>query len=117
MILRQVRLFPFGGVQDRQFQFERGLNVILGPNEAGKSTLVNAVFSALFFSSIIRKNSSDWKNCLSQYMPYPHGDTMRVSLTFTGPGGEEYTVARSWGEEQVDHLFLPGGSEVRAKRK
>jgi len=29
----------------------RGLNVVLGPNEAGKSTLVNALFAALFFAA------------------------------------------------------------------
>ena len=43
MIIRDLRLRPFAGLADVKVSFEEGLNVILGPNEAGKTTLVNAL--------------------------------------------------------------------------
>lgn len=112
MNLQKVRLFPFGGIVERNVDFAPGVNVILGPNEAGKSTLLGAIFSILFFSSSLRKNSSDWKDYLAPYMPYPHGDTLQVSLAFKCGRGKEYFLERAWGELKKDRLRLPDGSEV-----
>lgn len=112
MILQKIRLFPFGGIDDQEVEFDPGLNVILGPNEAGKSTLVNAIFAVIFLPSGLKKNSQDWKYYLARFLPYPRGDTIQVSFSFRSPGGEEYTLLRSWGEERKDRLFLPEGGEV-----
>lgn len=112
MILQKVRLFPFGGIRERSVEFSPGLNVLLGDNEAGKSTLVSAIFAVLFFSSGQRKNSSEWKDYLALYLPYPHGDTMQVSLTFNCALGKEHFLERAWGELKKDRLMLPDGSEV-----
>ena len=43
MRLRSLRVEGFGKLVDRTFEFGRGLTVIAGPNEAGKSTLAAAV--------------------------------------------------------------------------
>ena len=43
MILREISLVPFGGLSDTNLEFQDGLNVIQGPNEAGKSTVFNAI--------------------------------------------------------------------------
>ena len=112
MILQKVRMSPFGGIVERDVVFNPGLNVILGPNEAGKSTLVSAIFSVLFFSSALRKNSNDWKEYILPYMPYPHGDTLQVSLSFRCSQGREHLLERAWGELKKDRLRLPDGSEV-----
>ncbi len=50
MILRHLELKPFGRFSDRNFEFRRGLNLVVGPNEAGKSTLVEAIPAVLFGS-------------------------------------------------------------------
>ena len=39
MILKSIALTPFGGLTDALLDFKPGLNVIHGPNEAGKSTI------------------------------------------------------------------------------
>ena len=51
MILRSLELKQFGRFSDRSFEFRRGLNLVVGPNEAGKSTLVEAIPAILFGSS------------------------------------------------------------------
>lgn len=48
MILRSLELEAFGRFLRRNFEFRRGLNLVIGPNEAGKSTLMEAVPAILF---------------------------------------------------------------------
>ena len=55
MILKKIRLHPFGGTADRTYDFTLGLNIIQGPNEAGKSTLFNASQSVFFTRAALGK--------------------------------------------------------------
>lgn len=48
MILRSVELESFGPFIDKNFEFRRGMNLVTGPNEAGKSTLLEAIPAILF---------------------------------------------------------------------
>lgn len=112
MLIKEMRLSPFGGAKNRHVAFAPGLNVVLGPNEAGKSTLVNAAFAALFLLSGTKKGSRDWKEYLSRYLPYPHGDTAEVSLTFSRGREENYILTRAFGEGRKAQLTFPDGSII-----
>lgn len=48
MILRRLYLRRFLGLADTDFEFAPGVNVIVGPNEAGKSTLRTAIRTVLY---------------------------------------------------------------------
>lgn len=48
MILRALHLRRFLGLADHTFAFAPGVNVIVGPNEAGKSTLRTAIRTVLY---------------------------------------------------------------------
>ncbi len=48
MILRSLELKQFGKFAERTVEFRRGMNLVVGPNEAGKSTLLEAVPAVLF---------------------------------------------------------------------
>jgi DNA repair exonuclease SbcCD ATPase subunit len=48
MILRSVELKHFGKFAERTFEFRRGMNLVVGPNESGKSTLMEAIPAVLF---------------------------------------------------------------------
>ena len=48
MILRKLELKHFGKFGERTFEFRRGMNLVTGPNEAGKSTLMEAIPAVLF---------------------------------------------------------------------
>ncbi|MDW7651227.1 MAG: SMC family ATPase [Bacillota bacterium] len=104
MIIRKVTLNPFGGISNRTLSFKPGLNVVLGPNEAGKSTLVDAVFAALFLKSAIKKSSREWNDFLLKYLPYPKGESLRVELHFTGRDGRDYVLLRGWGSAKEASL-------------
>ena len=48
MKIRSLRIDGFGRLADRTFEFGPGVNVVVGPNEAGKSTLAAAIVAALY---------------------------------------------------------------------
>ncbi len=48
MILRSLELKHFGKFGEKTFEFRRGMNLVIGPNEAGKSTLMEAIPAVLF---------------------------------------------------------------------
>jgi DNA repair exonuclease SbcCD ATPase subunit len=48
MILRRLELKHFGKFGERTFEFRQGMNLVVGPNEAGKSTLMEAIPAVLF---------------------------------------------------------------------
>lgn len=110
MQLKRVRLHPFAGVADRTYDFVPGMNVVLGPNEAGKSTMVNGILCALFES--ISYGKIHWQKNLQRFVPRGGGDTFGVSLNCL-VGGESYQITKSWGGECRCELTLPSGQVIR----
>jgi exonuclease SbcC len=109
MIIHSICLQPFAGVIHREFELSPRMNVVLGPNEAGKSTLVNALISVLFQSTNYGK--SHWKKELEKFVPRGGGDTFRVSLKCESEG-VVYKISKSWGAENRGELVLPSGQTV-----
>jgi len=114
MILQQIRLHPFGGATDRPVPFSPGLNVVLGPNEAGKSTLVNALRSVLFRTTQL--TATRFRSEMQTYVPVTGGDTVRVTLLFA-VNGQAYTLEKCWGASKASRLCLPGGGELTGPEK
>lgn len=111
MQLRKLRLHPFAGLAERTYEFVPGMNVVLGPNEAGKSTMVNGILCALFESTSFGK--IHWRKNLEQFVPRGGGDTFGVSLECL-VGGASYQITKSWGGECRCELTLPSGQVVRS---
>ena len=66
MILHRLELRRFLGLPDHTFEFSSGINVVVGPNEAGKSTLRNAIRTVLYenpatASSRLREQFRSWQ--------------------------------------------------------
>ncbi len=117
MIIRKVRLAPFGAAADKTYTFDRGLNVLLGPNEAGKSTLINAIYAVLFLPGNTAKSSKEWKNFLQNCLPYPAGDTARVEIEAEAASGESFSYSCAWGGAREERMLLAGGSEINDPRE
>jgi len=93
MKLKSIQLKPFAGILDKKVNFYPELTVILGPNESGKSTLLNALKSVLFTEVELTKVRFD--NLMKEYMPVKGGDTIRVSLEFQAEG-KDYFLEKTW---------------------
>jgi len=93
MKLKSIHLKPFAGISNKKVEFCPGLTVILGPNEAGKSTLLNALKSVLFTEVKLTKARFD--KIMKEYMPVKGGDTIRVSLEFQAER-KDYFLEKIW---------------------
>ena len=108
MRLCSLSLRPFAGVADKTIQFNPGLNVIVGPNEAGKSTLVSALNCSLFQG--VDPGAKIWKS-LERHVPLPNGDHFRIVLEFVIEG-QNYGVTKTWAASKRGRsceLRMPGG--------
>ena len=109
MILKGIALKPFGGLTDVQLDFNPGLNVIHGPNEAGKSTIFNALQRVLFTPAHL--TPSVFRREMESFLPLEGGDTIVVSLCL-GLNGDTYALKRTWGATKSAEFTLPGGSLI-----
>ena len=82
MKLLKITLCPFAGFTNHTVHFSDGLNVMFGPNELGKSTLFNAIHSALFISTNLPKNNTDYKSILPFFPLQGKHDFIAVELQF-----------------------------------
>lgn len=106
MIINELELTPFAGISKKDaIKFNRGLNVLFGPNEAGKSSIIEALLSAFFLPVRPRKGSLD------RLFPHPQGDTIRVNVSFIYHG-KNYQLKRTWGKNPLIELTLPNGNLI-----
>ena len=109
MIVHRLRLHPFGCFVDRELAFAPGLTVVLGPNEAGKSTFYRALRHALFVPTTLSKPKL--AQYVAPYLPAAGGDTIRVDLELQAAGGR-WVLKRRWGAGAGSELVLPAGSAL-----
>jgi DNA repair protein SbcC/Rad50 len=109
MIVTRIKLDPFGGKTGTELNFQPGLNVVSGPNEAGKSTVFAAVFAALFVPARLGKR--DFEKRIARFLPLGGGDTIRVELDLS-QGAQTYRLKKSWGGTAAAELTLPDGTVI-----
>ena len=117
MRIKSLSLKPFAGITDKKVEFSSGLNVIVGPNEAGKSSLLNALKAVLFIDTDLTR--SRYEKEIRDYMPAQGGDIIRVNLNFQA-GDKECWLEKEWkaGGKGGTCLFrLRGGIEYTDDKK
>jgi DNA repair exonuclease SbcCD ATPase subunit len=110
MILRQVKLSGWRSFSDsKTVGFEPGFNLIVGPNEAGKSTLFEALARGLFDSARGKREE------LKQLQPVGTGLAPRVEVEFTA-AGSEFRVVKQFLRDEICELWeqLDGSWRRRA---
>jgi exonuclease SbcC len=109
VILQTLRVESFAGLSACSVEFAPGLNVVLGPNEAGKSTLLAAIEQLLLTPvSLPRRELQGFGR---RFFPLGGGDTVRASLGFLVEG-RSYALSKSWGARPAAELELPDGSRL-----
>ena len=106
MILNKIRLYPFAGIADSEINFKNGLNVILGPNETGKSTIFHAIQNVLFTKSNLKKK--EFEKVMQKFIPIL-GDTAQVELYFNN-STSNFILYKRWGGTSSAKLSFPDGT-------
>lgn len=108
MIINKLKIGSFGCFRDKELEFKEGLNVILGPNEAGKSTAFNAIQKVLL--TPVKLSKPEFKREIARFIPLG-GDTIHVELSFLR-NRKPYTIRRTWGGTRKVELTFPDGSII-----
>ncbi len=114
MIIKSIKLQPFGCHADREISFQAGLNVILGPNEAGKSTIFNAIQKALLLPTTLYKR--DFEGEMQCHIPISGGDSVHLEMEFE-QNDKTYLLKKTWGAGKAASLRLPDGAIVASDDK
>lgn len=109
MILKSIRLHPFGATLDRTYDLARTVAVFLGPNEAGKSTLRQALHHVLFTPTKQTKTQAD--ATVGRWYPKPAGDHVAVTLVFEHED-KEWTLTKRWGAGNASSLMAAGAAAI-----
>lgn len=115
MRLTRLELFPFAGFARKELAFVPGLNVILGENDKGKSTIFRAIDSALFLPVKISKSTKEGRDLLPRVLPIG-GDHARVRIGIEGKGAA-YELEKTWGQGAAIMLEQKGGNRLAAEDK
>ena len=107
MEIRSVRFDGFGRFhQGLSLDFKPGLNIVLGPNESGKSTLVDGVIGILF-------GLEDKDHETARRPRRPHR-AYAGELHLKGPEGE-YTIRRDFETHEVQVTRRKTGAKSAAQ--
>jgi len=109
MIIRRIKIDPFGSLSGKELEFQSGLNVIVGPNEAGKSTIFNAIQKVLL--TPVQLHKRDFEEEIKKFLPIGGGDTVHVELYFDHDR-KPYVLKKTWGATKTAELKLPEGSVI-----
>lgn len=79
MILRSIELESFGKFRGHVVDFRRGMNLVIGPNEAGKSTIAEAIPAVLFGTDRLERFKPWGRNsCLATLFFEGQGRTVQI---------------------------------------
>jgi|GEM_PF-5529048 len=110
MKIEQIQIDGFGGYQDYRLEgFQPGLNVIFGPNEAGKTTLFEFIRRVLFGFPDRRSADNDYQ--LSAYKAAVSGGALFCRLE----SGHELVIRRRSGPHGGPLTVESGGEILEGK--
>jgi DNA repair protein SbcC/Rad50 len=110
MRITRVRTVGWAGLDDGELVLAPGLNFIQGPNEAGKSSLVQAILAALFADA-----TTESEQFLTRYRRWNDDGDFLIEVDLEDKG-ETFIITRDFGEKR-NRMRTADGKTIRDKRK
>lgn len=119
MRIKRVECEQFAGLTGKELEFEKGLNLVIGENESGKSTFVDLIYQMLFQDVKIGNQAKEDKEFRDRYFPKkaigPEGDVIDGVLVFETPSGT-FKLKKEWEKGKGKgscRLTLPDGTSIK----
>lgn len=99
MIIKKIKIKGFGKFKDKNLDFSPGVQVVYGPNEAGKSTLMELVKLMFYSRRKGTSTSSEDKILRSKFLPWDKS-SMCAAMEFNHEG-DDYFLQKEIHESSV----------------
>ena len=96
MKIDEVTINAYGNLKNKNIKFNRGINLIKGSNESGKSTLLNYITSS-FYGISRNKDGKDISD-YDRYKPWI-GEEFSGKVLYTMDDGETFEVYRNFNKK------------------
>lgn len=119
MRIKSVACDQFAGLLDKELEFDKGLNIILGDNETGKSTMVELIYHMLFQDAKLdaRKDTTFLENYFPKKVSGPVGDVIDGELKFQTKDGN-YKLTKEWDKKDGScKLRTPDGTVIKSQEQ
>ncbi len=95
MKIKSFSTEQYAGIRDLSVEFSDGLNVVLGNNESGKSTMIYALYSALNQPTKLGAKSKSDKDYTKSAFPTDGRQTVDAAVCVKTPD-DEYRIEKIW---------------------
>lgn len=100
MIIERVDIHGFGKLQEFDLTFHPHMNLIYGPNEAGKSTLQQAILHLLYGFYHASKARQEEKRWHERFRPWK-GERYGGRIIYSLSDGERFEIVRDFSDPDV----------------
>ena len=105
MVIKELQINNFGNLKNKKIELDKGINVIFGENESGKSTLLKFITSIFYGAS---KNKSGKKiSDFEKYTPWNDGE-FSGKIKYVLDNRDEYEVYRNFAKKSPQILDSNG---------
>ena len=110
MNINSVKINSFGKLKNREINFKKGINIIYGENEAGKSTLIKFILTSLYGISKNKKGKlfSEYE----KYLPWT-GEDFSGNIEYEIDNGEKYRIHRNF-KKRAPEVYNEKMEEISA---
>ncbi|MCD4713213.1 MAG: AAA family ATPase [Clostridiales bacterium] len=110
-MIKKLDIVQFAGINNKTIEFGDGLNVIVGRNEAGKSSAMEALYASLFTNARIGNKKVEDKRFAEMAFPYENGDHAECAITFEAEG-HEYKLHKLWHSSDSKTSLEKEGTKI-----
>ncbi len=110
-MIKKLDIVQFAGINNKTIEFGDGLNVIVGRNEAGKSSAMEALYATLFTSTRIGNKKVEDKRFAEMAFPFESGDHAECAIIFESDGFK-YKLHKLWHSSDSKISLEKDGTKI-----